>query len=135
MKKAEAEHELLKSDPTMGSYAHSIRSMRAEQSVLEARNKIKKERMVNDLKSYSAELIAGYGFKVLLYITLAVISIRNRYNPVLIFGEEISLQPLQGLLSFPTGVPNAVSVPIWILSCNVTFGIFSSLIREKKSAQ
>lgn len=115
-------------------YVQQIKQMRAEDKVLEAQRKIKNEQRKDQLKTYSTDLMAGYAFKFILYATLAVISIRNRYNPVLTFSDEISLQPLQSLLSFPTGV-HGISVPMWVLSCNVTFRLISGLVKEKLSSK
>lgn len=132
LRKAREELQNVKnSGPGSGEYAFFIKTMRAEQKVKDLEAKIRSERTVGQLKGASAEIILNYGIKTILYITLVVISIRNRYNPVLIFGEQFNFQPLQGLLTFPTGVPNAVSVPIWVLSCNVTFRMVAGLIKQK----
>ncbi|KAM7362518.1 uncharacterized protein ACRADG_013159 [Cochliomyia hominivorax] len=132
LRKAREELENVKnSGPSSGEYAFFIKTMRAEQKVKDLEAKMRSERTMGQLKGASAELILSYGLKTILSITLAVISIRNRYNPVLVFGEAFNLKPLQGLLTFPTGVPNAVSVPIWVLSCNVTFRLISGLIKHK----
>ncbi|XP_061388819.1 uncharacterized protein LOC133323931 [Musca vetustissima] len=130
LKKAKAELDKVLNTTGQDRYVAEIRRMRAEDKVNEAQRKIKMEQRKGQLKTYSTEIIMGYGFKAILYISLAIISFKHRYNPVLTFSEDISLQPLQGLLSFPTGVPNAISVPIWVLSCNVTFRLMSGLVRQ-----
>lgn len=119
------------SGPGIGEYALFIKTMRAEQKVKDLEQKIRGERTVGHLKGASVELILNYGIKTVLYITLVTLSIRNRYNPVLIFNQQFNFEPLQGLLTFPTGVPNAVSVPVWVLSCNVTFRLIAGLIKQK----
>lgn len=134
MEKAKAELDKVINATGQDRYVQQIKQMRAEDKVLEAQRKIKNEQRKDQLKTYSADLMAGYAFKFILYVTLAVISIRNRYNPVLTFSDEISLQPLQGLLSFPTGV-HGISVPMWVLSCNVTFRLISGLVKEKLSSK
>ncbi|XP_023293158.2 guided entry of tail-anchored proteins factor 1 [Lucilia cuprina] len=132
LRKAREELQNVKNcGPANGEYSLFIKTMRAEQKVKDLEQKIRSERTVGQLKGASAELILNYGIKTVLYITLVIISIRNRYNPVLIFGEQFNFQPLQGLLTFPTGVANAVSVPVWVLSCNVTFRLISGLIKQK----
>ncbi|XP_073818844.1 uncharacterized protein [Musca autumnalis] len=130
LKKAKTELDKVLNATGQDRYVAEIRRMRAEDKVNEVQRKLKAEQRKGQLKTYSVELMMGYGFKAILYITLAIISIKNRYNPVLTFSEDISLQPMQGLLSFPTGIPNAISVPIWVLSCNVTFRLMSGLVRQ-----
>ncbi|XP_005190875.2 uncharacterized protein LOC101894297 [Musca domestica] len=130
LKKAKAELGKVLNATGQDRYVAEIKRMRAEDKVNEALRKIKAEQRKGQLKTVSFEIMLGYGFKAILYISLAVISFRNRYNPVLTFSEDISLQPLQGLLSFPTGIPNAISVPIWVLSCNVTFRLMSGLVKQ-----
>lgn len=114
-----------------GEYFFCIQKMRAEQKVRDLEQQIRREQTMGHLKGASVEVILNYGIKAVVYLCLIVISIRNRYNPVLIFDEQFNFQPLQGLLTFPTGVPNALSVPIWVLSCNVTFRLISGLIKQK----
>ncbi|XP_075150637.1 uncharacterized protein LOC142224735 [Haematobia irritans] len=130
LKKAKADRDAVLNGPEQDHYVRQIKLMRAEDKVMEAQRKIQNELRKGQLMSYSTEVAAGYVFKTILYLTLAWLSIKNRYNPVLTFSEEINLQPLQGLLSFPTGVANAVSVPVWVLSCNVTFRLVVGLIKQ-----
>ncbi|XP_013103647.1 guided entry of tail-anchored proteins factor 1 [Stomoxys calcitrans] len=133
LNKAKAERDAILNETEQDRYVRQIKLMRAEDKMMEAEKKIKKVQRKKELESYYVELVAGYAFKTILYLILAFITIRNRYNPVMTFGEDINLQPLQGLLSFPTGVPNAISVPIWGLSCNVSFKLITDLVKQQLS--
>lgn len=130
LRQARAELQRVKSSgPGSGEYAFFIKTMRAEQKIKDLEEKYHGERKLGQLKSASTELVVNYVVKAVLYISLVTLSIRNRYNPVLIYSEQFNLEPLQGLLTFPTGIPNSISVPVWVLSCNITFRLISSLIQ------
>lgn len=132
LRKAREELEkITNSGADSGEYTFFIKSMRAKEKVKDLEQKIRSERRKGQFVGASLEITFNYGLKILLYLALVIISIRNRYNPVLVFGEQFNFQPLQGLLTFPTGVPNAVSVPVWVMSCNVTFRLISGLIKQK----
>lgn len=69
-------------------------------------------------ESQSKRLILNYGVsygsKVLLTLSLIIISITYRGEPVLVFDHRFDFTPFNGLIRFPTGVNGAVSVPFWI---------------------
>lgn len=70
-----------------------------------------------------------YIVKLILMKILFVISIYYRNSAAVIFTDDISLQPLENLLSFPTGIKNSISIPAWIMSCNAAFGLFSMILK------
>uniref|UniRef100_A0A1A9W6P1 Uncharacterized protein n=1 Tax=Glossina brevipalpis TaxID=37001 RepID=A0A1A9W6P1_9MUSC len=108
-------------------FADLIFLERAQQKVDDLK-KLRDRHNLGQMRSAYAELIMSYILKAVLGIVLIVISIKYRYDPVLIFGEQFNLHPLKGILSFPTNVPNAISVPAWILSCNVCFNMLNEFI-------
>ncbi|KAL9694312.1 hypothetical protein quinque_013597 [Culex quinquefasciatus] len=73
-------------------------------------------------KDSSRRTIYEFGLRWGLYGVLAfvlvVISIFYRYTPVVVFGDNFSFDPFGRVLSFPTGVPNAVSTVFWIVVNN-----------------
>lgn len=56
----------------------------------------------------------SYGIKVLLTLSLIIISITYRGMPVIVFDDRFDFTPFNGLIRFPTGVDGGVSVPFWI---------------------
>ncbi|XP_017026377.1 guided entry of tail-anchored proteins factor 1 [Drosophila kikkawai] len=114
-----------------GEYARTIKIMRAERKVSEAEAKLKSARGVENLMRMGIDTAAFYGSKVLLSLVTVIVSVRNRGTPVLVIDESISLAPFTGLLSFPTGVANAISVPAWAFSCNLTFRLLYGLVKNR----
>ncbi|KAH8239744.1 hypothetical protein KR032_007484 [Drosophila birchii] len=114
-----------------GEYARTIKIMRAERKVSEAEAKLKSARGVENLMRMGIDTAAFYVSKVLLSLITVIVSIRNRGTPVLVIDESISLAPFTGLLSFPTGVANAISVPAWAFSCNLTFRLIYGLVKNR----
>lgn len=114
-----------------GEYARTIKIMRAERKVTEAEAKLKSARGVENLMQMGIDTAVFYGSKVLLFLITVIVSVRNRGTPVMVIDEGISLAPFTGLLSFPTGVANAISVPAWAFSCNLTFRLIYGLVKNR----
>ncbi|KAH8379052.1 hypothetical protein KR009_002824 [Drosophila setifemur] len=121
----EAEHS--------GEYVRTIKIMRAERKVQDAEAQLKFARNVDNVLKMGIDTTAYYVSKVLLSLITVIVSVRNRGSPVMIIDEGISLAPFTGLLSFPTGVANAISVPAWAFSCNLTFRLIYGLIKNRKA--
>ncbi|XP_037884514.1 guided entry of tail-anchored proteins factor 1 [Glossina fuscipes] len=112
-------------------FARIVWLERAQQKVKDLEKQIYDSRNMGQMRNAFSELIISYALKATLCLVLIIISIKYRHNPVLIFGEQINLYPLKGILSFPTNVPNAISVPAWILSCNVCCNLLNEFIYDK----
>ncbi|XP_044251889.1 guided entry of tail-anchored proteins factor 1 [Drosophila takahashii] len=125
--------EVVRNAEHSGEYARTIKIMRAERKVAEAEAKLKSARGVENLMRMGIDTAVFYGSKVLLSLITVIVSIRNRGTPVMILDEAISLAPFTGLLSFPTGVANAISVPAWAFSCNLTFRLIYGLLKNRRA--
>ncbi|XP_067618836.1 uncharacterized protein [Eurosta solidaginis] len=112
-------------------YTYTVKLMRAENELKAIQTKLRNESNMQNLKGASVELVVGYLLKGVLSLVLFIITLRNRYTPVFLFNENINFEPLEGLLSFPTGVHNAISVPFWALSCNSAFRLLFNAIKGK----
>lgn len=113
-----------------GEYAKKIKTMRAERKVADAETKIKLSKQMDSIKQSTIDTVAYYVSKVLFSLIIVIVCARNRNSPVMIFDHSFSLAPLGGLLSFPTGVYNAISVPAWAFSCNFTFSLLYGLVKK-----
>ncbi|XP_030572365.1 tail-anchored protein insertion receptor WRB [Drosophila novamexicana] len=113
-----------------GEYARKIKTMRAERKVTDAEIKIRSTQQMEVLKQSTIDTVAYYVSKVLFSLVVIVVCARHRQTPVMIFDDSFSLAPLTGLLSFPTGVYNAISVPAWAFSCNFTFRLLYGLVKK-----
>ncbi|XP_043063978.1 guided entry of tail-anchored proteins factor 1 [Drosophila ficusphila] len=130
---AREQEEQVRNAEHSGEYARTIKIMRAERKVAEAEAKLKSARGVENLMRMGIDTAVFYGSKVLLSLITVIVSIRNRGTPVMIIDEAISLAPFTGLLSFPTGVANAISVPAWAFSCNLTFRLIYGLVKNRRA--
>ena len=129
----DAAHEELSNVHTAehsGEYAKKIKTMRAERKIADAEIKIKMAKQMQVLRDSTIDTVAYYVSKVLFSLILIIVCARHRYSPVMIFDDSFSLAPLGGLLSFPTGVYNAISVPTWAFSCNFTFRLLYGLVEK-----
>ncbi|BFF97962.1 guided entry of tail-anchored proteins factor 1 [Drosophila madeirensis] len=128
---AREELENVRNAEHAGEYAKAIKILRAERKLADAEAKLKSARSMDAFKEMGIDTVAYYVSKVLLALILIVVSILNRSTPVIVIDLGISLAPFTGLLSFPTGVYNAVSVPVWAFSCNVTFRLIYDMIMKR----
>ncbi|EDW73296.1 uncharacterized protein Dwil_GK17472 [Drosophila willistoni] len=130
---AREEVENVRNAEHAGEYAKTIKIMRAERKVNEIELKIKTAQQLETLKKSTIDTISYYVSKLVMTLILIIISVRNRTSPVMILDKQINLWPLEDLLSFPTGIDHAVSVPIWAFSCNFTFRIIRGLIKDLRA--
>ncbi|XP_017136608.1 tail-anchored protein insertion receptor WRB [Drosophila miranda] len=128
---AREELENVRNAEHSGEYVKAIKTLRAERKVADAEAKFKSAKKIDAFKEMGIDTVAYYVSKVLLALVLIVVSILNRSTPVIVIDLRISLAPFTGLLSFPTGVYNAISVPVWAFSCNVTFRLIYNMIMKR----
>lgn len=132
LEQARKELEIVKTTTTSGEYAVLIKTMRAEKKIKDIEIKMRGDRVRGQQMGAFWELVGGYILKAVLSLVLLYFSISYRYKPVLVFDDRFSFAPLEGILSFPTGVKNAISVPVWALACNVSFRKIAGFIKRKK---
>ncbi|XP_053947115.1 guided entry of tail-anchored proteins factor 1 [Anastrepha obliqua] len=120
-----------RSSAATSHYTYTVKLMRAENELKTIQSKLRSEGNMQRLKGASVELFVSYLLKGIISLVLFIITLRNRYTPVIIFHENISFEPIGALLSFPTGVPNAISVPFWVLSCNSAFRLIVNALKGK----
>lgn len=78
--------------------------------------------------SITRSLLIKYGSQALLTLTLIGISITYRYVPVILLGDQFNFTPFGWLMTFPTGISGAVSVPFWIfVNSFVSKGVASAV--------
>ncbi|XP_071800501.1 guided entry of tail-anchored proteins factor 1-like [Asterias amurensis] len=111
-----------------------LMQLQEEQSQLNVKEDFPKyariERKINKIKDDMKKLRQGKTAKTFTFswgLTLALnalqtcclISViwRYRYEPMIMLKEEW-LWPLAGVVSFPSGIPGALGISIWILICN-----------------
>ncbi|XP_036323054.1 uncharacterized protein LOC118736975 [Rhagoletis pomonella] len=112
-------------------YTYTVKLMRAENELKAIQSKIRSEGNMQRIKGASVELIVTYLLKGIISLALFILTLRNRYTPVLVFNESVSFEPIGVLLSFPTGIDHAISVPFWVLSCNSAFRMIISAVKGK----
>lgn len=110
-------------------YSKFIKWFRLKKRVQNLEDELRDQQHGGQMQSVYMGVLIKYIMKLILFKMLLVISIYYRDSPALIFGNDISLQPLQSLLSFPTGIKNSISVPVWVMSCNAAFGVLSTFVK------
>ncbi|XP_058467187.1 guided entry of tail-anchored proteins factor 1 [Malaya genurostris] len=95
-----------------------IRYVKVERKLVAADTKLTEVRNRDAGRRQVYELGINYGTYAALALGLIVISIFYRYTPVVVFGDSFNFEPFGKVLSFPTGVPNAVSTVFWIVVNN-----------------
>lgn len=90
-----------------------INYVKSERKILAIQQTLK----MFDEKYQRSHLKIMHGTNGALTFILIVISIYYRYEPILIFDSttKFDLIPFGTIMSFPTGINGAVSIPFWIL--------------------
>ncbi|XP_061176688.1 guided entry of tail-anchored proteins factor 1-like [Saccostrea echinata] len=82
--------------------------------------------------------VINIGVKVGIYVvqalTMLVIILTNRSEPLLMFPESW-FYPFHKIVSFPTGVPGGLGVTCWIIACSTAVNKFTSLWSLEKSEE
>ncbi|XP_055903653.1 guided entry of tail-anchored proteins factor 1 [Eupeodes corollae] len=122
-------HELKElNESDMEDFTKVVRRMRIENKLSGLCKNLRDNQEMVRLKGASVDLICGYAVKFILVLMLAYISFKYRYTPVVVFDDRFDFAPLGGIVTFPTGVPNAISVPFWVFSCNLSFKWFGGYL-------
>lgn len=108
-------------------YSKFIRWFRIKKRVQNLEEQLNSQQQGGQIHSVYMGLLIKYIVKLILFKILVVISIYYRASPAMIFRDDISLEPLQGILSFPTGIKNSISILTWVVICNAAFGLISMI--------
>lgn len=82
--------------------------------------KIEAEKKNEFFKQYST-IGVNYAIKFLLGLSLFIIIIFNRRQPVIVFSEKFNFAPFSGIISYPSSVENSISLPFWVFINNYVF--------------
>lgn len=132
---AEARAELAQySEPERydsSEYSNFIKWFRVKKRVQNLEEELNSQQQSGQMQSVYISLLMKYIVKMILFKILLIISIYYRNTPALIFRDDVNLEPLQSLLSFPTGIKNSISIPIWVIACNAGLGVISTIRKYK----
>lgn len=112
--------------PMMKEYTTYVKM---ERKIVENEEKLRKIRSENQMKKTILKYGLSYGLNAIFTLCLIVISIYNRRSPIMVFPGDYNFVPFSGLMSFPTGVSNAVSVPFWIFASSFVMRSFAGYVK------
>lgn len=92
-----------------------------EEQLLQAKNS-------NQTKILICKYGIAYGLNAIFLIALMFISFYYRYTSVMTFDKSYNFAPIGGMMAFPTGKSNAISVPFWIFVSKV---VVSAVLKIK----
>lgn len=90
--------------------------VRLERKIVEQEQRLQTIRSESATKKMIWKYGLAYGLNTLFTLILICVSLWHRRTPVMVFPESYNFTPFGSLMSFPTGVSNAVSVPFWIFA-------------------
>lgn len=88
-------------------------------------------RSANLVKRTAIKYGLQYGFNGLCSLILVFISIYYRYTPVIVFDSRYNFTPFGGLMAFPCGVQNGVSIPFWIVTSSFANKVLASYVKQQ----
>lgn len=103
--------------------------VRQERKIVENEEKLKKIRSENQMKKTILKYGLSYGLNAIFTLVLICISIYHRRTPIMVFPQDYNFVPFSGLMSFPTSVSNAVSVPFWIFASSFVMRSFAGYVK------
>ena len=95
--------------------------VRQERKIVALEVEIQQRSEKDVLKAFLVKYGINYGYKIILSSILLVIVFMYRKHAVIVFSDQYDFAPFSGLISFPSGVQNSVSVPFWIFVNNFSF--------------
>lgn len=111
--------------PMMKDYTTYVK---LERKIVENEEKLKKIYNENQMKKTILKYGLSYGLNALFTLSLVFISIYHRRSPIMEFPKHYNFTPFTGLMSFPTGAENAVSVPFWIFASTFVMRSFAGYL-------
>lgn len=103
--------------------------VKLERKIVDSEERLKKVQNENAMKKTILKYGLSYGLNALFTFVLICISIYHRRTPIITFREDYNFTPFTGLMSFPTSVSNAVSVPFWIFASSFVMRSFAGYVK------
>lgn len=102
--------------------------VKTERKILNLELAIQKQNDQKTMKNFLIKYGVNYGTQIVLGLILVVIAIFYRKQAVIIFSEKYDFSPFGSVISFPSGINNAVSVPFWIFVNNFSLRHIASFV-------
>lgn len=112
--------------PMMKEYTSYVK---LERKIVESEQKLQQIRSENQMKKTILKYGLSYGLNAIFTLALICISIYHRRTPIMVFPLDYKFMPFSGLMSFPTSVSNAVSVPFWIFASSFVMRSFAGYVK------
>ena len=103
--------------------------VKLERKIVENEEKLRTIRSENQFKKTLLKYGLSYGLNAIFTLVLIGTSIWHRYTPIMVFPGDYNFVPFSGLMSFPTGVSNAVSVPFWIFASSFVMNSIAGYVK------
>uniref|UniRef100_A0A182NKS5 Uncharacterized protein n=1 Tax=Anopheles dirus TaxID=7168 RepID=A0A182NKS5_9DIPT len=92
--------------------------VKCERSIVALETALNEAKGRDNVKRVAYEYGLHYGGMAVLTLCLMYISFSYRYTTIIVFGNNFNFEPFGSLISFPTKVPNSISVVFWIVVNN-----------------
>lgn len=112
--------------PMMKEYTTYVK---LERKIVENEEQLKRIRGENQMKKTILKYGLSYGLNAVFTLALICISIYHRRTPIMTFPADYNFVPFSGLMSFPTGLSNTVSVPFWIFASSFFMRSFAGYVK------
>jgi hypothetical protein len=73
------------------------------------------------VKNFLLKYGINYGVKFIIGFSLFLVTILNRKQAVIVFGDKFNFTPFSSVISYPSNIENSISLPFWVFINNYVF--------------
>ncbi|XP_053670382.1 guided entry of tail-anchored proteins factor 1 [Anopheles nili] len=96
-----------------------IKYVKCERNIVALETALNEAKGRDNMKRVAYEYGLHYCGMAVLALIMMYISFSYRNTTIIVFGNNFNFEPFGGLISFPTQVPNSISVMSWIVVNNL----------------
>lgn len=104
--------------------------VKIERNIQNLQMKIQESNNSDVVKNFLIKYGINYGTQAVLSLILVVITLCYRKHAVIVFSDKYNFSPFSKIISFPSIIPNSVSVPFWIFCNNYAFRHIGSYLNK-----
>lgn len=114
----------------MSMEEHYTEYVKLERKIFKLDTEIQNLQEGDVFKTFLLKYGINYGFKFIVGFALFLVTILNRNHAVIVFSEKFDFSPFSGIISYPSNIDNAVSLPFWLLVNNYVFRQISTQLSK-----
>lgn len=102
--------------------------VKLERKIIKLEKEIQESNEGDIVKNFLINYGVNYGVKFIIGSALFFVTVFNRKHAVIVFSDKFNFDPFSSIISYPSNIENAISLPFWVFVNNYVFRQIASKI-------